>query len=64
MVAGKSRVGISKTDGKRDREERIKGGRDGAWERTENGVGWKWLLEMAPEILGINRTIKRQSKWT
>ena len=39
MVTGKKGVGISKTEGERDREERIKGVRDGAWERTENGVG-------------------------
>jgi hypothetical protein len=53
-----------KSKRERDREERIKGVRDGAWERTDNGMGWKWLLEMTPEILGINRTNKRQSKWT
>jgi len=31
-------------------------------ERTKNGVGWKWPLDMTPENLGISGTKKRQSK--
>jgi len=38
MVAGKNRVGNKM---KRGREEWIKGVRDGAKERTKNGIGWK-----------------------
>jgi hypothetical protein len=53
MVAGKSKVGNKRNRGReRDREEQIKGVRGGAWERTKNGVGCKWPLEMTHENLG------------
>jgi hypothetical protein len=61
MVAGKSRVGNKRMRGRERRREQMKEERDGALERTRNGVGWKGLLEMTPNNLGINRINKHQS---
>ncbi len=63
MVVGKSMVQNQQRRGReRERDERIKGVRDGVQERTKNGVGWKWPLDMTPENLGISGTKKRQSR--
>ncbi len=61
MVAGKSRVGNKRMRGRERRREQMKEERDGALERTRNGVGWKGLLERTPDNLGINRIDQHQS---
>ncbi len=59
----KVECGVSRREGERKREELIKGVREGAQEKTKDGVGRKWPLERTPEYLGNRSINKCQSNW-
>jgi hypothetical protein len=61
MVAGNNRLGRKQKRGRGRQKEQIKGGKDGALERTKNGKGWKMTIGNDAWAFGLNRTNKHQS---